>query len=229
MRRLTFLAAAVAAGLAVSASASAALKVGVVDIVSVTNNYERTKDANADIQVEQANFKAAAEPKVKALEDLRLKRDGFNKGTKEWQQLDDQVLKMRAELNTWMQIERIKIERRHQEVLLDMYRQMTDAVSRIAKQKQIDLIFTQAFLEPPQIDVDKAIGLQDLQKRIVGQRVLYPTDVTDITQDVLKILNDEYKAKKKASAGKAKGSRGGGAPRKADSGPTTDTCGRRAG
>ncbi|HUU92996.1 MAG TPA: OmpH family outer membrane protein [Phycisphaerae bacterium] len=203
MRRLTLLAAAMVVGLAVSTPAGAALKVGVVDIVGVTNNYDRTKDANADIQVEQANFKAAADPKVAALEDVRLKRDGFNKGTKEWQQLDDQVLKTQAELSTWMQIERIKIERRHQEVLLDMYRQMTDAIGRIAKAKSIDLVFTTAFLEPPQIDVDKAIGLQDLQKRIVGQRVLYPTEVTDITQDVLKILNDEYKARK--AAGKAKG------------------------
>ena len=200
MRRLTFLAAAMAVALVAPAAADAALKVGVVDLVAVTNGYDRTKDANADIQVEQANFKVAAEPKVKALEDLRLKRDGFNKGTQEWQQLDDQVLKARAELNTWMQIERIKLERRHQEVLLDMYRQMTDAVGRMVKKNSIDLVFTKAFLEPPQIDVDKAVGLQDLQKRIVGQRVLYPTEVTDITQDVLKILNDAYKAKKKAAA-----------------------------
>ncbi len=201
MRRLTFLAAAMAVALVASAAADAAIKVGVVDLVAVTNGYDRTKDANADIQVEQANFKASAEPKVKALEDMRLKRDGFNKGTKEWQQLDDQLLKARAELNTWMQIERIKIERRHQEVLLDMYRQMTDAVGRMVKKNSLDLVFTKAFLEPPQIDVDKAVGLQDLQKRIVGQRVLYPTEVTDITQDVLKILNDAYKAKKKAAAG----------------------------
>jgi len=201
MRRLTFLAAAMAVALVAPAAADAVIKVGVVDLVAVTNGYDRTKDANADIQVEQANFKAAAEPKVKALEDLRLKRDGFNKGTKEWQQLDDQLLKAQAELNTWMQIERIKIERRHQEVLLDMYRQMTDAVGRMVKKDSLDLVFTKAFLEPPQIDVDKAVGLQDLQKRIVGQRVLYPTDVTDITKDVLKILNDAYKAKKKAAAG----------------------------
>ena len=201
MRRLTFLAAAMAVALVASAAADAAIKVGVVDLVAVTNGYDRTKDANADIQVEQANFKASAEPKVKALEDMRLKRDGFNKGTKEWQQLDDQLLKARAELNTWMQIERIKIERRHQEVLLDMYRQMTDAVGRMVKKNSLDLVFTKAFLEPPQIDVDKAVGLQDLQKRIVGQRVLYPTEVTDITQDVLKILNDAYKAKKKSAAG----------------------------
>jgi Skp family chaperone for outer membrane proteins len=201
MRRLTFLAAAMAVALVASAAADAAIKVGVVDLVAVTNGYDRTKDANADIQVEQANFKAAAEPKVKVLEDMRLKRDGFNKGTKEWQQLDDQLLKARAELNTWMQIERIKIERRHQEVLLDMYRQMTDAVGRMVQKNSLDLVFTKAFLEPPQIDVDQAVGLQDLQKRIVGQRVLYPTAVTDITQDVLKILNDAYKAKKKAAAG----------------------------
>ena len=71
----------------------------------------------------------------------------------------------------------------------------------MVKKNSLDLVFTKAFLEPPQIDVDKAVGLQDLQKRIVGQRVLYPTAVTDLTQDVLKVLNDAYKAKKKAAAG----------------------------
>ena len=79
MRRLILLAVAMAVALVASAAADAAIKVGVVDLVAVTNGYARTKDANTDIQVEQANFKAAAAPRIKALEDLRLKRDGFNK------------------------------------------------------------------------------------------------------------------------------------------------------
>jgi Skp family chaperone for outer membrane proteins len=206
MRKLGWLAVAMAIGLplAVSASAQAAIKAGVVDLVEVTNSYERTKDASADLQVEQANLKAASEPKVKALEDLRLKRDGFNKGTKEWQQLDDQGLKAEVELRNELALEQVKIERRHRDVLLEMYREITTVVDRLAKQKGLDLVFTQAFLAPPQIDVDKSKGLDDLKNRIVGQRILYPADVVDLTQDVLKILNADYKAKKPAGDTKPK-------------------------
>jgi len=170
------------------------LKVGVVDLVKVTNNYERTKDASADLQVEQANLKSETEPKVKELEELRLKRDGFNKGSEEWEELDDQILKKQLELRNWVALKRFKIERRHRDVLLDMYRSISDVVRRVAEQKGLDLVFTQAFLAPPQIDVEESKGLEDLKERIIRQRVLYPTDATDLTEDVLKILNAEYKA-----------------------------------
>ena len=199
MRRIGLCVALVtAAAWLVPAGAGAALKVGVVDLVEVTNNYERTKDASADLQVEQANLKAETEPKVKEIEELRLKRDGFNKGTEEWEQLNDQNLKKQLELRNWVALQRFRIERRHRDVLLDMYRHITDVVDRVAKKEGLDLVFTQAFLEPPQIDVEESTGLEDLKKRIIGQRVLYPTAAKDLTEDVLKILNAEYKTKGKA-------------------------------
>jgi len=179
-------------------AAKAAIKVGVVDLVEVTNNYERTKDASADLQVEQANLKQETEPKVKEIEDLRLKRDGFNRGTDEWKNLDAEILKKQIELRNWITLKRIQIERKHTEVLLDMYREITEAVDTLAKRKALDLVFTRAFLEPPQINVDESTGLEDLKKRIVGQRVLYPTNPEDLTLEVLNILNNAYKAKKTA-------------------------------
>jgi len=195
-----------AAAWLVPTGAYGALKAGVVDLVKVTNNYERTKDASADLQVEQANLKAETEPKIKELEELRLKRDGFNKGTEEWEQLNDQMLRKQLELRNWVALERFRIERRHRDVLLDMYRKITEVVESVATKQTLDLVFTQAFLEPPQIDVDESTGLEDLKKRIIGQRVLYPTKATDLTDDVLKILNAEYKAKgKPAGEDKTKG------------------------
>ena len=62
MRSLrVLLAAALAVGLplVLTGVVRAELKLGVVDIVEVTNSYDRTKDASADLQVEQANLKAA--------------------------------------------------------------------------------------------------------------------------------------------------------------------------
>jgi len=205
MRRLgCCLAVVTAVALAMPVVAHGALKVAVVDLVKVTNSYKRTEDASADLQVEQANLKAETEPKVKGLEELRLKRDGFNKGTEEWEKLNDQLLEKNLELRNWVAMQRLKIERRHRDVLLDMYREIAGVVERLAKKEGLDLVFTQAFLEPPQIDVDESRGLEDLKKRIIGQRVLFPTDPQDLTDEVLKILNSEYKGKAKGDKG-AKG------------------------
>jgi len=208
MRSLrALLAAALAVGLplVLTGVVRAELKLGVVDIVEVTNSYDRTKDASADLQVEQANLKAAAEPKAKALEDMRIKRDGFNKGTEEYKRLDDQLLKTEVELRNWLGMEQVKIERRHRDVLLDMYNEIVKVATRMAKEKGLDMVFTKAFLSPPQIDVTTAQGLDDLKKRIMEQRVLYPApaNVVELTQDVLKALNAEYKSSKK-SAGETK-------------------------
>jgi len=208
MRSLrVLLAAALAVGLplVLAGTVRAELKLGVVDIVEVTNNYDRTKDASADLQVEQANLKAAAEPKAKALEDMRIKRDGFNRGTEEYKRLDDQLLKTEVEFRNWLGLEQIKIERRHRDVLLDMYNEIVKVATRLGREKSLDMVFTKAFLSPPQIDVATAQGLDDLKKRIMEQRVLYPdpAKVADLTQDVLKTLNAEYKSSKK-SAGETK-------------------------
>ncbi len=195
MRRIGLCVALVtAAAWLVPAGALGALKVGVVDLVEVTNNYERTKDASADLQVEQANLQAETDPKIKEIEELRLKRDGFNRGTEEWENLNDQILQKQLELRNWVAMQRFRIERRHRDVLLDMYHNITKIVSQVAKKQDIDLVFTEAFLEPAQIDVEASEGLEDLKKRIIGQRVLYPTDATDLTEQVLKILNAQYKA-----------------------------------
>jgi Skp family chaperone for outer membrane proteins len=202
MRSLrVLLAAALAVGLplVLAGTVRAELKLGVVDIVEVTNSYDRTKDASADLQVEQANLKAAAEPKAKALEDMRIKRDGFNRGTEEYKRLDDQLLKTEVEFRNWLGLEQIKIERRHRDVLLDMYNEIVKVATRLGREKSLDMVFTKAFLSPPQIDVTVATGLDDLKNRIMGQRVLFPSSVADLTQDVLKTLNAEYKSSKKSA------------------------------
>jgi len=186
-----------------AASAQAAIRLGVVDIVKVTNEYERTKDANADLQNEMQALKSQTEAKVKPVQDLQIRRDAFNKGTAEWRAADDKALQAEVEVRAWSALEQAKIERRHRDVLLDMYHQISAVVLQVSKEKGCDLVFTKAFLAPPQINLDEATGLEDLKSRIMNQRVLYPTDAVDFTDDVLKIMNANYKSAKKSLGGEA--------------------------
>lgn len=180
-----------------AAPARAEIKVGQVDIVTLVDNYERTRDAEADAKVEEANMKAAAEPRIKKVEEIRLQRDGFNKDSEEWRRLDDKAFETEVELRTWLAVEQVKMVRKRRDTLLDIYRDIQKVVSRVAKEKGLDLVFAKAFLTPGQIDVEQVRNLADLKQHIVATALLFPGNVTDVTDEVLKSLNDAYKASKK--------------------------------
>ncbi|MGB3087165.1 MAG: OmpH family outer membrane protein [Phycisphaerae bacterium] len=192
--------AAVLVGL-LGAAARAEVKVGQVDVVAVVDQYERTKDAETDAKLAEADLKATAEPKIRKVEELRLQRDGFNKDSEEWKRLDEKALEAEVELRTWLAIERVKLMRKQRDVLLDIYREIQKAVGRAAKEKGLDLVLAKAFLTPGQIDVNEVQSLQDLKRHIVSTALLYPGEVVDVTQDVLDALNAGYKASKKAAGG----------------------------
>ena len=182
-----------------SAAARAELKAGVVDTVYVVNEYDRTKDANEDLKAETDTLRAATEPRVKALQQVQLRRDGFNRGSEEWKKANEEFRRAQVDLQAWSALEQARIEDKHRDVLLDMYHQIAALATRLAKEKGLDIVFTKAFLAPPQIDVNEAQGLDDLKQRIMNQRVLYPTNIVDLTQEILKTLNAEYKPRKTLS------------------------------
>jgi Skp family chaperone for outer membrane proteins len=190
--------------LAAAPAARAELKVGVVDVVQVMNASERVADANDDLQAEQATLKVAAEKRFKAAEELALKRDGFIKGSAEWKKADEEAMKAAIDVQAWSTLEQAKVERKHRDFLQEVYREIATTVARLARDKALDLVFTKAFLSPPQINLDEAAGLEDLKSRILNQRVLYPATPTDITPEVIKTLNEAYRAAKKAAGGEAR-------------------------
>lgn len=197
---------AVALGALLAAPARAGIKIGQVDIVTLVDNYERTKDAEADAKVEEANMNTAADPKIKKVEEIRLQRDGFNRDSEEWRRLDDKAFEAEVELRTWLAVEQFKMIRKRRDTLLDIYRDIQKGISRVAKEKGLDLVFAKAFLTPGQIDVERVQSLADLKQHIVATALLYPGNVTDVTDEVLGSLNDAYKASKKpAESGAPKG------------------------
>jgi len=184
----------------VSTPAWAEFKAGIVDTVFVVNEYARTKDANDDLKVEMDTLRAAAEPKFNRVKELQIRRDGFNRTSDEWKKANEDLVKAQVDYQAWFLPEQAKIEWKHRDVLLDMYRQIGIEAAKIAKTKGLDIVFTKAFLSPPQIDVTEAQGLDDLKQRIINQRILFPTNIADLTQDVLTALNAEYKPRKAPAA-----------------------------
>jgi Skp family chaperone for outer membrane proteins len=183
-----------------AASANADLKVGVVDIVAVTMTYARVTDANEALQTEQTALAKQSDAKLKDLEVQRGVRETFEKKSAEWKRANEALMKGIADYQGWLALEKAKIEVKHRDVLLDIYTEIAAAVAKVAAEKKLDIVFTKAFLSPPQIDLETAQGLEDLKARILNQRVLYPTVTVDLTKDVEAALNAGYKSTTPAPA-----------------------------
>jgi Skp family chaperone for outer membrane proteins len=203
--RMTWGAVLAAVLLAPAFAAQAQVKVGQVNIVSLVDEYERTKDAEADAKVEEANLKAAAEPKIKQIEDLRLQRDQFNQGSDEWKRLDERAMEAELQLRTSLAIDRARLLSRQRNVLIDIFRDIQNTIARVAKREGLDFVFAKAFIEPGQVDIEEIRTLGDLKRRIVATAMLYPSDVKDITQEVMQILNEDYKESKRTGGAVPKG------------------------
>jgi Skp family chaperone for outer membrane proteins len=182
------------------ASSQAAIKAGVIDIAKVTNSYDRTTEANKSLDAEQKRLKDEADKKVDELKALKGKLDLQTKGTPEFKATSEELMTKSVAYQGWLAIEQAKIEIRHRDILLDMYHEVEAVVAALAAEKGLDIVYTQAFLKPPQFDLNQSQGLEDLKNRILNQRILFPANVVDLTEEVIKRLNAAWAAKKGPAA-----------------------------
>jgi hypothetical protein len=150
---------------------------------------------------EQAKLSEEANARKAELKILVDRRNGLVKNTDDWRKANDALMEATFSFQGWYFLAQAKIEAKDREIMLDIYRQITDAVARLAVQKKVDIVFTKAFLLPPTIDLEGAQGLEDLTNRILNQRLLFPdpATITDLTDDAVKLLNAEWKLKKPAT------------------------------
>jgi Skp family chaperone for outer membrane proteins len=183
--------------LSMAGTARAEPKVGVVDVMAIMDSYLFAKDARDAMRAELDALKKEYDPRFTKIADMKLKRDGFVKTTKEWKDRDELILSEESQVESGLAIARYKIDRKNREILLEIYRQVTLVVGRLAKEQKLDMVFTTGFLVPTETgDAGDVPSLDDLKRRIQAQSLVYPTPTADLTMDAIKILNDEYKASK---------------------------------
>jgi Skp family chaperone for outer membrane proteins len=174
--------------------AQAAIKIGVVDIVEVTAQYKRLLVANIDLNNDAKGLDEKNKSEIAKVKGYQDARDAFGAGTDNWKKANEEFMKNFVQYQGWLALERAKVEVKHRDVLLEIYNQIVAAVTQAASDQKCDIVFTKAFLSPPQIDVATAQGLEDLKSRILNQRILYPPPaaMTDLTKTVYDALNATY-------------------------------------
>lgn len=170
-----------------AAATPAPHQIGLIDMAHIFKNYEKFKDQTASLQklAEEAEAKAQAmmEKGRKGQEQLQA----LTPGTPEYTQIESELIKLKTELETFRQVEQQKIVRQQAEVYKTIYLEVQDVVNRYAQYYKYTLV-----IRFNRGDVAEA-GNPNAIIQNMNRQVVYYQPQDDITDPILKHLNDQYR------------------------------------
>ncbi|WP_437229181.1 OmpH family outer membrane protein [Planctomicrobium sp. SH661] len=168
-------------------AAPAPHQIGLIDMAHIFKNYDKFKDQTAGLQklAEEAEAKAQAmmEEGKKGQEQLQT----LTPGSPEFSQIEAKLIKLKTELETFRQVEQQKIVRQQADVYKTIYLEVQDVVNRYAEYYKYTLV-----IRFNRGDVADAGNPQAIIQNM-NRQVVYYKHQDDITDPILKHLNDQYK------------------------------------
>lgn len=145
------------------------LKIGYVDIIKVFNEYQKTKDYEVQLDEKKRKVEKELSKKREEIEKLSNKLSLLKEEEKnEYQDKIQEKMKEHQEIARKAQVDMKKIVI---EQMTEIKKDMDKIIENYAKKKGFNLIVT-------------------------GNSVLYAAKSMDVTEDILKISNKQYKKKK---------------------------------
>jgi Skp family chaperone for outer membrane proteins len=177
-------------GMLQAGEGSKPLKIGIVNIKKVFDDYKKKMDREVALQKERNELQAELDKKEKELKKLE----------KEMEILEgDQKLKKKEEFDEKMKdytaffsYNNKKLQAKQVELWNTIHNEIVDEIDRFGKKHGYDLILKS---DPDPI---RGKSLEEIQLRADIKKVLYHSGKVDLTEPILKILNDQYKKLKES-------------------------------
>jgi len=175
------------------------MKIGVVDIVKVFDDYAKSDDLEKDLTEELEVFN----------NEMKFLKDGLDKLEALIEQLSaDSELRVEKVSEYAMKkqayqakskAEQKRLAIKQSKLLMELYGDIVGAVGEYAKAEEYTLVL--------KADSGSVRGESpdEVQLRIAIRPVLYYSSMHDLTDDIIKVLNENYEAEKEAAAEKAVG------------------------
>lgn len=162
--------------------------VATVDIVTIFDQLTELKDLEAKLEQRRSSSQAELEEVNTRLKTISADLEAMTRGTEEYKnKVKDAmelqaVLKARSEaLNQILSIERGSMTR-------ELYNKVSDAIARISEREGYDAVL----FDDSTFIVPENAAYQDVYRAIVTRSLMYRHESTDITSQVVSLMNSEY-------------------------------------
>lgn len=172
------------------ASKPSARRIAVCNVFTIYQNYQKAKDNLARLNQQKKTIQAEVQARMKKAQEIAdtLKSGLIKKGSKAYEQQVQEMMRIQLETQAWEKLQTQLAMRRHQTMTREMDDEIMAAVSKVAGEYGVDVVMT------PDATADEEEA--DVLQRIGRRTILYWSDRVDMTDAVLKRLNDTYKSSK---------------------------------
>lgn len=167
-------------------SSSKGLKVGVVDLNSVFEKYEKRKVFDAQLKEQEKQHQKIVNDKKKELISLSEKIQLLDLGSEARKKDEESFEKKNMELESYAKYAEKSLTRKYKDYFESLYTEVCKEIEDIGKREQYDLIIKK---EEPEL---QSGGISELQFKVGIKTVLYNSDAVDITIRVLDNLNKRF-------------------------------------
>ncbi|MFV1974211.1 MAG: OmpH family outer membrane protein [Candidatus Scalindua sp.] len=165
-------------------------KIGVVDISSVFEKYQKRIDLDQELKEQEQGFQDEINKKRKEIIDLDEETQLLDLGSESRSKNENLMERKNVELEGYAKFAERQLLKKYKDFFENTYQEVVQKVEEIGKQSNFDLIVKkeESNLESGQIS--------DLQFKIGIRTVLYHSESVDITSDVIDNLNASYSKEK---------------------------------
>ena len=174
-----------------AAAAKPSQQIGLIDMAHIFKNYEKFKAETEGLQTAATEAEAKAQQMVADMKALQGQMQGLTQSSPEYSAKEAQLIEMQTKLQTFSQVEKREIVRKQAEVYKKIYQEVQNAVKLYASHYNYTLVmrFNRTEISGA---VDPNEIIQGMNRQVVWHR---PQD--DLTDVILKYLNDQYSAQAK--------------------------------
>ena len=170
-----------------AAPAANAPRVAVCNAAEVFANYERARDLNAEMERKAAALRQEGQRREDQIKKMQEEISQLNPGSKQHEDLLERIESARFDAQKWGQLEERRLRRWHAQRTKEMYTEITEAISKVAKDRGIEVVL---FADnQPLMGEDIKVILEQMSTR----SVLYASPRVDITTSVLTEVNQAYR------------------------------------
>ena len=173
-----------------AAPATSAGPVGVVDIIKVFEDCDQIKDLNQLLKEANESYQKESEARKKVLAQKETELAAFAPDSPDYPPRRREFTRLSIEYNVWLQQSRADLAREHFNWTRVVYDECCKAVADVAASRGMSMVLQKRDFKPeaiPDDDVDK------VRQMIHARNVVWAADGLDITDAVVKKMNERYR------------------------------------
>jgi Skp family chaperone for outer membrane proteins len=173
---------------------AAAVKIAIADPVRIFSQLQETKDLTDKLESDRKTLEATILKRKAEINDLQNSRDAFKPDSPQWARSNEELLAKRIEYQNWAQLTEATRQQQQKFQIRSLYEKITQAVQKVAVQRGIDLVLADVREQlPPSLD---QITIEQMTAALRQRNILYSATQIDISDQVIAMMDADYKSKK---------------------------------